>query len=88
MIDIWVSPILNNRPIAISFLIFVLLPVGPVHSCMLHSSVLVARPLHEPPLASSTSLVRVLTLEPIPHVGEHSPTTQSPQTQSTTKNGR
>ena len=57
----------------------------PGHSCRLHSSVSVNCPVHEPPLASSTSFVRVFILEPTPQVAEHSPLTQSFQTQCIAK---
>ena len=67
-----------------SFNIFSILRL-PGHSCRLHSSVSVNCPVHEPPLASSTSFVRVFTLEPTPQVEEHSPLTQSFQTQCIAK---
>ena len=67
-----------------SFNIFSILLL-PGHSCRLHSSVSVNCPVHEPPLASSTSFVRVFTLEPTPQVEEHSPLTQSFQTQCIAK---
>ena len=67
-----------------SFNIFSILRL-PGHSCRLHSSVSVNCPVHEPPLASSTSFVRVFTLEPTPQVEEQSPLTQSFQTQCIAK---
>ena len=53
----------------------------PSHSCTLHSLVWLGCPVHVPPLASSTNLVLVSTLVPVPHVLEHSPCVHSSQMQ-------
>ena len=48
---------------------------------MLHSSISVGWPEQVPPFASSTSLILVFVLVPVPHVFEHVPIIQSSQTQ-------
>ena len=53
----------------------------PGHSVSLHSLVSLCCPVHVPPLASSTNLLRVSTLVPVPHVLEHSPIVHSSHTQ-------
>ena len=56
----------------------------PGHSCTLQASVMLAGPGHSlPPNAASIFRSLKLDLVPPPQVIEHSPTTQSPHSQST-----
>ena len=55
----------------------------PIHFRVLHSLISVDFPGQSPPVVSFTTLIRVLFLEPTPHVVEHCPWGfQSPQMQS------
>ena len=54
----------------------------PGHSTTRQDVTLKLSPEQFPPLASSTSLILVLFCSPAPHVVEHSPSTQSPHSQS------
>ena len=53
------------------------------HSTIRQNETFVDSPVQLPPLASSTSLIRVLFWLPGPHVAEQSPSTQSSHSQST-----